>query len=227
MSDETTPECTPNAHHELREQYAHLAIGHHPDCSCILCGLKKMSGFVYQQPPREYCGRWPGSDKPPLIKDFDEHPKFDHIDPVWRRLADYLIFYREDDYDGSLFEQLWASKVAPLQFQICCTPGFAYGLALGDVVETDGSLLIQRVIERSNHSTFRISSDEGWYGRIDVLNRIAALGGVLELLNHVLHAIDVEGDETWALWDYLQEGESEGLFEWEQGHWGEGSERPE
>lgn len=227
MNDEQPPECTPNAHHELREQYAHLAVGHHPDCSCVLCGLRKMVGFVYQQPPRDYRGRWPGSDEPKEIEKFDENLKFDHIDPVWRRLADHLLFSRIDDDDETLFEQLWVRKAGPRQFQICCIPAYTYGLALGDTVEADDSFLIQSKVGRSGHSTFRILSENGWYEKIEVLNRIAALGGVLEIISPVLHAIDVEGDETWALWNYMQEAEAAGLFKWEQGHWGAGSERPE
>ena len=226
MSDEQTPECTPNAHHELREQYAHLAVGHHPDCSCVLCGLRKMAGYIYQQPPREYRGRWPGSDELREIVDIDEFPIFEHVDPVWRGLADHLIMFREDDYNGTVFEQLWARKVAPSAFQVCCIPQVAYGVALGDTVEADDSFLIRGVVDRSGHTTFRIQSEDGWYEKIDVLNRIAGLGGLMEIAGYYFTAIDVEGGDTWDLWEYLQQGEAQGLFAWEQGHWGAGPERP-
>lgn len=227
MSDEQTPECTPNAHHGLREQYSHLAVGHHPDCACVLCGLRKMAGFVYQQPPREYRGRWPGSDEPPAIDGNDTLRIFDHGDPVWRRLADHLIFFKAIEEDEIFFEQLWARRVADNQFQICCIPGYIYGIALGDVVATDDSLVIQQVIERSGHSTFRIYSDEGWYGKTDALNHIAARDGLMELLSYGLTAISLEGDGAWTLCDYLEEAETAGLFVWEQAYWGASPQRPE
>ena len=49
----------------------------------------------------------------------------------------------------------------------------------------------------------------------------------MEIMGFKFTAIDVEGDDTWALWEYMNEGSAQALFEWEQGHWGAGSERPE
>lgn len=223
MSDD----CAPDRHHKLRAQYAHLAVGHHADCSCTLCGLRKMAGLVNQAPAPEYRGRWPGQERREAIESMDREPIFSHIDPVWRRLADYLIVFQEDDYEGTAFEQLWAQQTKANQFQICCVPGIAYGLALGDMVETDNLLLVQRVVERSRHSTFRIWSEDGWYEKATVLNEVAARGGLLEVISFSIIAIDVEGDQTWSLWDYLQEMEGLGILKWEQGHWAAGTERPD
>jgi hypothetical protein len=106
-------------------------------------------------------------------------------------------------------------------------PHVGYGIALGDIVEADGHFLITDIAERSGQTTFRILSHDGWYEKIDILNQVASLGGLMEIASYSLTAITVEGDDTWALWDYLQQGEAEGLFAWEQGHWGAGSERPQ
>ena len=78
-----------------------------------------------------------------------------HPDPVWRSRADFVIGARLPE--GS--EQLWAKQLTEQAFELCCIPFFAYGLALGDVVETDAEYEVRRVTRPSGRSVFRV-----WFG---------------------------------------------------------------
>jgi Domain of unknown function (DUF4265) len=69
-----------------------------------------------------------------------------HSNPVWRDEADFLIA-AELDPEACRQEQLWAKKMAPQEFKLCCIPFFTYGYALGDVVETTRDfVIIKRII---------------------------------------------------------------------------------
>ena len=69
-----------------------------------------------------------------------------HSNPAWRDEADFLIA-AELDPEACRQEQLWAKKMAPQEFKLCCIPFFTYGYALGDVVETTCDyVIIKRII---------------------------------------------------------------------------------
>lgn len=57
-------------------------------------------------------------------------------------------------------EQLWARKIDFCRFEICCIPMFAYGLALGDVVETDHDFLITNIYQKSGRIAIRVWINE-------------------------------------------------------------------
>jgi hypothetical protein len=79
-----------------------------------------------------------------------------HSIPAWRSRANFLI--RADLADHGLagrMEQLWARKIDNNTFEICCIPFFTYGIALGDMVETDSGYFIRRVTEKGGHRTLR------------------------------------------------------------------------
>lgn len=123
-----------------------------------------------------------------------------HLNPVGREDANYLIHARlEDDEDGEQhFEQLWVRDLGGRRFRICCIPCFAYDLALGDEVETDDDLVVQRVVQPSGAWTLRM-----WFGDgvLDVSERrslaieISHMGATLEAYSDNLVAISVPDDD--------------------------------
>lgn len=64
-----------------------------------------------------------------------------HEHPSRKDRANFLIFASLDG-DGlrGKWEQLWARRVAEAEFEVCCIPYFAYGVALGDIVRTAPAL---------------------------------------------------------------------------------------
>jgi hypothetical protein len=124
-----------------------------------------------------------------------------HLNPVGREDADYLIQARlEDDQDEEQrFEQLWVRDLGERHFRMCCIPCFAYDLALGDEVETDDDLVVQRVVQPSGAWTLRM-----WFGdgALDASERrslaieISQMGAMLEPYSDDLVAISAPDDDT-------------------------------
>lgn len=78
-----------------------------------------------------------------------------------------MIFADLADYGMSgRWEQLWARRLGETEFQLCCIPFFAYGLALGDRVTTAASRnkehVVKSVVGRSGHLVYRV-----WFGDVD------------------------------------------------------------
>jgi hypothetical protein len=104
-----------------------------------------------------------------------------HATPVWRERADFLIAARLDE--PGKWEQLWARQLGPDRFELCCIPFMTYGLALGDVVETEAQdgheHLVARVAEPSGRLTMRV-----WFLDASVAEEVAvglaAAGALLE-----------------------------------------------
>jgi Domain of unknown function (DUF4265) len=83
-----------------------------------------------------------------------------HAAPAWRDRADFIIAADiSEDSRHREWEQIWAKKLGEHTFELCCVPFFTYGMALGDVVETNGAYVIQRIIKQSGQRTVRI-----WFG---------------------------------------------------------------
>jgi hypothetical protein len=81
-----------------------------------------------------------------------------HLNPAWRDKTDFIIRIKlpdEDQEGNSLSEQIWARNVGNNLYLLTCVPIFAYGLSLGDIVETDEELWIIKVKTKSNYSTVR------------------------------------------------------------------------
>ncbi len=83
-----------------------------------------------------------------------------HIHPVWRDQANFLIHAEialENQFWG--YEQLWTKQIEPLKFMICCIPFFVYGIALGDIVNTEHNddYFLKDLSIRSGNLTVRFS----------------------------------------------------------------------
>jgi hypothetical protein len=78
-----------------------------------------------------------------------------HVHPAWRDRADYIFKYSLEGHDDREWEQMWGKKNDDNSITICCIPFFAYGLALGDVVEIDHKSVFIRLKQESGNLTIR------------------------------------------------------------------------
>jgi hypothetical protein len=146
-----------------------------------------------------------------------------HPAPAWRDKADFLVHAKVED-STALLEQLWVRQITENRFEICCIPFFVYDLALGDEVETsqegDMQYVVQSVISRSGHYTFRI-----WLGDSlapDICGHIAAeltrLGSTIEWYSNLLLAADaVTASQAEIVANFLWNEEQKGRLIYETG----------
>jgi Domain of unknown function (DUF4265) len=110
----------------------------------------------------------------------------DHIFPVWREKANFILAVALTNADVPKewkWEQIWARQIEENIFEICCIPFFAYGLALGDLVDThtvEGKdYVIKSLVKSSNNKTIRV-----WMLDLDnkdsVVESITKLGCLVE-----------------------------------------------
>lgn len=144
-----------------------------------------------------------------------------HNAPAWRSRANFVIAadIASSPAKGE-WEQLWARKISDTRFEICCIPLFAYDLALGDEVETDGDHVLRRVLKASGHFTFRVwfgnSTDPG--DRARVMEIVQREGCEHEWSSENLLAIDASTQETaQVLADALAALQQEGQVTFETG----------
>jgi hypothetical protein len=81
-----------------------------------------------------------------------------HQSPAWLQKSNFIL--RADLSNHGMpgrLEQLWARKIDPSTFEICCIPFYTYGIALGDKVRLDASGTIQEVKEKAGHKNLRVA----------------------------------------------------------------------
>jgi hypothetical protein len=139
-----------------------------------------------------------------------------HDAPVWRERANFVIGAPLPEEGRA--EQLRVRQVGDRRFEVCCIPFFLYGVALGDVVETDADYDLVRVVERSGRFVFRVWLGEVFHPRQEVADELAELGALLEWSSANLLAVDA-ADEAHAqtIADYLAEQESASRLAFETG----------
>lgn len=144
-----------------------------------------------------------------------------HENAVWRDKSDFIIrAYLEENEGRNEWEQLWAKRVDDRRFSLCCIPFFAYNLALGDEVETDGNYVVQGVIKPSGQFTFRV-----WFGdstepgiKDEVLRQLAAMDALFEWSSANLLAISAkDADQAQEVADYLYARQNGGDLTYETG----------
>lgn len=144
-----------------------------------------------------------------------------HENPVWRDKSDFIIrAYLEENEGRNEWEQLWVKRVDDWRFSLCCIPFFAYNLALGDEVETDGNYVVQGVVKPSGQFTFRV-----WFGdsinprvKEEVLRQLEVMSVLFEWSSANLLAISVKDtDQAQQLADYLYARQNAGDLMYETG----------
>lgn len=111
-----------------------------------------------------------------------------HPDPVWRHRSNHII--AADLPEAGRAEQLWARQVAKYRFELCCIPFFLYNVALGDVVETDQTYRITKMIAPSGRFAFRAWFGESAHPQGRIIDELVALGALIERSSANLIAID-------------------------------------
>ncbi len=118
---------------------------------------------------------------------------FTHGEPIWRSESNFIIVA---NVDGEK-EQLWARQISERTFKICCIPFFVYNLALDDIVETDASYCVTKVVERSGRFVFRVwnrSGDKEYLASI--VRRLEEFGALVERSSESVIAIDTENEQA-------------------------------
>jgi len=144
-----------------------------------------------------------------------------HNSPVWRDKANFIIrVYLEEKNGRSEWEQLWALRLDERRFSICCIPFFAFDLALGDEVETDGGYVVQHVVSPSGQYTFRV-----WFGgstypgiKDEVVQHMESLAVAIEWSSENLLALSArDADQAQQVADYLHSRQGSGYLMYETG----------
>jgi|SRR6516225_2456913 hypothetical protein len=132
---------------------------------------------------------------------------------IWVKLDKDAIGYPSSQE----WEQMYAWPIGN-GFRIDNVPFFAKNVAVGDIVsaiKTDkGWYMLDRVLTRSGHSTFRIwLSEKAVPSREAIMQHIRELGGQTELTLERLIGIDAPPENESAVWAYLRVGRENG--EWD------------
>jgi hypothetical protein len=136
------------------------------------------------------------------------------------------VLLPQGDASGGTAEWLWALPNGKDSFVIQNVPTFAFGISFGDTVEAPmdgGAPVFKRIVARGGHSTYRL------YAKSDihdpqfqkVLSRLKELQCDLEVATQRIVGIDVlPAADIYAVYEVMQEAESEGILEFEEGHCG-------
>ena len=140
---------------------------------------------------------------------------FTHEEPIWRSESNFIIVA---DVDGER-EQLWARQVSEHTFKICCIPFFVYNLALGDIVETDASYCVTKVVERSGRFVFRVVNSSGSKSSLEsIVKRLEEFGALVERSSESMIAIDTENEQAAKdVSGWLSQLELDGHIQYETG----------
>ncbi|MFD8389880.1 DUF4265 domain-containing protein [Streptomyces sp. NPDC059680] len=81
-----------------------------------------------------------------------------HESPAWRDEKNYMAMVDLAPFDlPGMLEQLWLREVGVEgSYEVCCIPFYAYGLALGDVVEKGESETVNRFVRKSGRRVLRV-----------------------------------------------------------------------
>lgn len=129
-------------------------------------------------------------------------------------------------WHGSATETLWAERVGERRFRLRNVPFFAFGVALEDVVSatmSEGFFEFEEVSLRGGHSTYRIitkaNAADAAFQRM--WRQMEQLGCTYEQGPGHLRAIDVLPQaDIHKIYEFLEDGERDGIWEFEEGHCG-------
>jgi len=137
-----------------------------------------------------------------------------------------IVFNLPSDGDSFETESLWAEPLPGGLYRLRNVPFFVRGFSecgIIQAVESDGQLKVTGVAERGGHSTYRIflpknTTEEQFAQRWIALSH---LGCTYERATSRLIAVDVPPkSDVYAVYSVLEQGEHNGLWEFEEGHCG-------
>jgi hypothetical protein len=142
-----------------------------------------------------------------------------------------VLILSPDEWHGHSSETVWAEKVGEGRYRLRSVPFYAKGLSFGDVVNTrtqDGKEVVHGVSLRSGHSTYRVfvkaPIEVGSSGFDRAWRPIQDLGCTYERATEHLLAIDVPSSaDLDAVYALLESSEAAGVWNFEEGHCGRGS----
>lgn len=138
------------------------------------------------------------------------------------------VFFDVSAKDGTVMktESLWAEPVGGDRYRLRNVPFLAFGFSEQDVItakEDDGALRVTGVAIRGGHSTYRLvlPADTNEEKFLQDWIPLKNLGCTYERATRRYVAIDVPPPaDIYAVYNALEEGESAGLWEFEEGHCG-------
>jgi Domain of unknown function (DUF4265) len=142
-----------------------------------------------------------------------------------------LCELEDDSWHGYSTESLWAEPISGGRYRLRNSPFFALGVSVEDIVlaqEKDGILTFAVVSMRGGHSTYRILKYEQtaelfdkYWQPIQMLGCSYEEGRILAGKVQVL-AVDIPPPvDIYRVYELLEQGESAGAWEFEEGHCGQ------
>lgn len=136
----------------------------------------------------------------------------------------------KSDWHNYTVENMWAQAIGDNLFVLKNSPAYVYNVSFEDVVSAslkDGVLVFDKIVGRGGHSTYRIVISES--DRIPEFEHywrpIENLGCTYEGSVGPLHlyVVDVPPNVDVArVYDLLSVGEKEGIWDFEEAHFGHG-----
>lgn len=130
-------------------------------------------------------------------------------------------------------ESMWAEPLDEGRFRLRNSPFYAFGVSFHDIVYVkeapDGGLDFAGVAEPAGHSTYRVILEDGvtrahFEEKFEELRR---LGCNYECGTDEFFVIDVPpASDIYAVYRVLEQGETEGLWEFEEAHVGHELRKP-
>lgn len=132
------------------------------------------------------------------------------------------------DWHSYALETMWAEPLGGDRYRLQNVPFYAYGVSFDDVLrakQIGGQLLVQAVVERSGHSTYRVFLSQGVkHGDASFEQSwqpLHEIGVTYEQANDRLFAIDIPAStDIYRAYELLQRGEEAGVWDFEEAHCG-------
>jgi hypothetical protein len=131
--------------------------------------------------------------------------------------------------DGVLqYENMHTIDLGDNCFEIDNSPFYVYGVSCRDIISArrvGSRLLFDRVIKHGGHSTYRvrlpIGQSHGYFaGLWDPLHKLGCSYEGSSAADRRLYSIDIPaGADVVAAYDYLEQNEQNGLWEFEEAHY--------
>lgn len=134
-----------------------------------------------------------------------------------------IICNLKDNWHGYQTETLWGKHVGDGMYIIDNIPFFSTEVSLGDtvqVIEKQGVLFLDAVVDRGGHSTYRVvlQKEAREYEALSLLDQMEKFGGDYEKGLDGLFAVDVNSlGNVSAIYDLLEKGEKALVWDFEEG----------